>query len=150
MLEDRSSLTAVVQLVHEQKVPSQKGTFLEAQVEASSSTPTLLEPNQSWMASMVVEVEDSVVRPDSQGRIWITISNCTTGTVVLQPEVPIGSVVMLMEKDNDLCEESETDLWVTQPSGSDAQRKEQLASILQIPKCSLGSSEADSLCCGVS
>jgi len=144
--EDSSSLSAVVQLVHEQKVPSQKGIFLEARAEASSSTPLLFEPNQRWMASMGVEVEDSVVFPDPQGRVWIPVSNCTTGTVVLRPEVPIGSVTMLRETDGDFCEESGTDLHVTQtdcgctasvystPSGSDAQRKEQLASILQIPK----------------
>ena len=40
--EDSSGLTAVVQLVHEQRVPNQKGTFLEARVEASSSTPYCL------------------------------------------------------------------------------------------------------------
>jgi len=155
--EDSSSLTAVVQLVHEQKVPSQKGTFLEARVEASSSTPPFFEPNQHWMASMGVEVEDSVVFPDPQGRIWIPVSNCTTGTVALRPEVPTGSVTMLRETDGDSCEESGTDLHVTQtdcgctasvystPSGSDAQRKEQLASILQIPKCNLTDEDAQKL-----
>ena len=106
---------------------------------------------------MGVEVEDSVVFPDPQGRIWIPVSNCTTGTVALRPEVPIGSVTMLRETDGDLCEESGTDLHVTQtncgctasvystPSGSDAQRKEQLASILQIPKCNLTDEEAQKL-----
>ena len=44
--DDRSNSTAIVQLVHSQRVPSQKGTFLEAQVETSVSTPLLFEPNQ--------------------------------------------------------------------------------------------------------
>ena len=43
--DDRSNSTVIAQLVHSQRVPSQKGTFLEAQVEASASTPLLLEPN---------------------------------------------------------------------------------------------------------
>lgn len=41
-------------------VPSQKGTFLEAQVETSRSSQLLFEPNWGCMALMGVEVEDSV------------------------------------------------------------------------------------------
>ena len=44
--DGRSNSTAIVQLVHAQRVPRQKGTFLEAQVEASPSSPLLFEPNQ--------------------------------------------------------------------------------------------------------
>jgi len=43
--DSRSNSTAIVQLVHAQRVPSQKGTFLEAQVEASPSSPLLFKPN---------------------------------------------------------------------------------------------------------
>ena len=45
--DDRSNSTAIVQLVHSQNVPSQKGTLLEAQVETSPSTPLLFEPE--WL-----------------------------------------------------------------------------------------------------
>ena len=76
--DDKSNSTAIVQLVHSQGVPSQKGTFLEAQVETSPSTPLLFEPNRGWMALMGVEVEDSVIHPDAKDRIWIPVSNHST------------------------------------------------------------------------
>lgn len=55
---------------------------------------------------MGVEVEDSVVRCDAHGQIWIPVSNYTTGTVMPQPEVTTGIVPMLRERDGALCEES--------------------------------------------
>ena len=67
--DDRSNFTAVVHLVHSHRVPSQKETFLEAQVEMSASTPLLFEPNRGWMASMGVEVKDSVIHSDAEGQI---------------------------------------------------------------------------------
>ena len=97
--DDRSNSTAMVQLVHSQRVPSQKGTFLGAQVETSASAPLMFEPNRDWMASMGLEVEDSVIHSDAKGRIWIPVSSHYTGTVELQPNVPIGSVVALSERE---------------------------------------------------
>ena len=44
--DGRSNSSVIVQLVHAQRVPSQKGTFLEAQVEASPSSPLLFKPNR--------------------------------------------------------------------------------------------------------
>ena len=104
--DDRSNSTAIVQLVRSQRVPSQKGTFLEAQVEMSASSPLLFEPNRDWMASMGVEVEDSVIHSDAKGRIWIPVSNHSTGTIELQPNAPIGSVVALSEREKVLCAKS--------------------------------------------
>ena len=66
------------------------------------------------MALMGVEVEDSVIHSDAKGRIWIPVSNHSSGTVELQPNVPIGSVVALSEREGTLCEESEIDLQVSQ------------------------------------
>ena len=68
--DSKLNSTAIVQLVHAQRVPSQKGTFLEAQVEASPSSPLLFKPNQGWMTSMGVEVEDSVIHSDAKGQIY--------------------------------------------------------------------------------
>ena len=102
---------------------------------------------------MGVEVEDSVIHSDAKGQILIPVSNRSTGTVELPPNVAIGSVVALSEKDGTLCEESEVDMQVSQlksasaanicaiHSESDEQRKRKLASMLQIPKCNLTKSK---------
>ena len=42
------------------------------------------------------------------------VSNHSTGTVELQPNVPIGSMVALSERKGTLCEEFEIDLQVSQ------------------------------------
>jgi len=98
---------------------------------------------------MGVEVEDSVIHSDAKGRILIPVGNHSTGTVELPPNVAIGSVVALSEKEGTLCEESEVDMWILQlksacaaniraiHSESDEQRKRKLASMLQVPKCNL-------------
>ena len=65
--DGRSNSIAIVQLVHAQRVPSHKGTFLEAQVEASPSSLLLFEPNRGWTTSMGVEFEDSVSHSDAKG-----------------------------------------------------------------------------------
>ena len=59
--DDRSN--SACQLLHLQRVPSQKRTFLEAHIETSVSTPCTIvfEPNRGWMALMGVEVEDSMM-----------------------------------------------------------------------------------------
>ena len=44
----------------------------------------------------------------------IPVSNRSTGTVELPPNVAIGSVVALSEKEGTLCEESEVDIQVSQ------------------------------------
>ena len=51
-----------------------------------------------------------MIHSDAKGRIWIAVSNHSTGTVELQVNVPIGSVVSLSEREGTLCEESEIDL----------------------------------------
>lgn len=59
------------------------------------------------MTSMGVEVDDSVIHSDAKGRILMPVSNRSTGTVELPPNVAIGSVVALSEREGTLCEESE-------------------------------------------
>ena len=46
---------------------------------------------------MGVDFEDLVIHSDAKGQIWIPVSNHSTGTVELQPNVPIGNVVALSE-----------------------------------------------------
>ena len=48
-----------------------------------------------------------MIHSDAEGQIWIPVSNHSTGTVELQPNVPIGIVVALSEREGTLCEESE-------------------------------------------
>ena len=55
-----------------------------------------------------------MIHSDAKGRIWIAVSNHSTGTVELQLNVPIGSVVAPSEREGTLCEESEIDLQVSQ------------------------------------
>ena len=59
-----------------------------------------------------------MIHSDAKGRIWIAVSNHSTGTVELQLNVPIGSVVALSEREGTLCEESEIDLQVSQLKSS--------------------------------
>ena len=98
-----------------------------------------------------------MIHSDAKGRIWIPVSNHSTGTVELQPNVPIGSVVALSEREGTLCEESGVDLQVSQLesayaasiyatySESDEQRKRKLTSMLQIPQCNLTEEQAQKL-----
>ena len=84
----------------------------------------------------------------------IPVSNHSTGTVELQLNVPIGSVVALSERERTLCEESEIGPQVSQLksayaasiyatySESDEQRKRKLKSMLQIPQGNLTQEQA--------
>ena len=88
---------------------------------------------------------------------YLHVSNHSTGTVELQPNVSIGSAVALSEREGTLCEESEIDLQVSQLksayaasihatySESDEQQKRKLKSMLQIPQCNITEEQAQKL-----
>ena len=151
-----ASCTAAVHLIQAQRVPSGKGVYLEAKVEAAPSTPLLFEPNRQWMTSAGVEVEESIICADSDGHVWIPVSNRTMDTLKLLPDTPIGSVATLTGQGGILGEEPHPGLSDAEKEGRvasirstsaepDSLRKEKLASILKLPQCSLSDEDVQKL-----
>ena len=86
---------------------------------------------------------------------YLLAINHSTGTVELQPNIPIGSVVALSEREDTLFEESEIDLQVSQLESayagsiyatySESDERKKLTSMLQIPQCNLIEEQAQKL-----
>ena len=106
-VEPRREQKATVRLVGAHWIPSQKGALVEAQIEGNVPRSTVLfEPSTKWCPSSGVELEDSLVCPYQEGKIFILIMNATADTLRALPEENISSVGLVEVKEDAVSESS--------------------------------------------
>ena len=95
-VEPKGGRKATVRLVRGQRIPCQKGAVVEAQIEGNAPGSTVLfEPSTEWSRRMGMELEDTLVCPDEEGKIFIPMRNATVDTLQVLPGELIGSVDLI-------------------------------------------------------
>ena len=106
-VEPREEQKATVGLVGAHRIPSQKGALVEAQIEGNIPGSTVLfEPSTKWCRSSGVELEDSLVCPNQEGKIFIPLMNATADTLRALPGENIGSVGLVEVNEDALAKSS--------------------------------------------
>ena len=97
----RGGHKTTVRLVREQRIPSQKGAWVEAQLDRRvPESAVLFEPRTDWSHSGGMELTTSLVCPDQEGKVLIPVRNPTKDTLKVAPGEVIGSVdAFEVEKD---------------------------------------------------
>ena len=110
-VEPRGGHKAVVHLVRGQRIPCQKGVVMEAQIEGSVPGSTVLfEPRAKLSRDLAMELEDSLLCPDEEGKIFVPIRNVTADTLCVSPGEHIGSVDLIEVEGGTVTEDTSTSL----------------------------------------
>ena len=108
-VEPRRGQKATVRLVHGHRIPCQEGALVEAQIEGSVPGSTVLfEPRTEWSRSLGMELEDSLVCPNQEGKVFIPIRNATADTLRVLPGELIGSVDLIEVEEDAVAEGTPT------------------------------------------
>ena len=85
--------SAQVCLVGVQRVPSRCATIVTAKLQApvTKESPILFEPNNAWTGESESQIEDSLVQPDSEGKIKLVVRNPSPEAKILGDSVHVGS-----------------------------------------------------------
>ena len=134
-VSSRGGATAKVRLVQAKRVPGGKGAIVEAQVDGlhPCGSPLLFQPCPKVSGSIGVTMEDTILIPDEDRRVYVPVSNQTREPVMLQSGLSLGRLeefdVAPATDANELEGVCVAKVCV-EPDSVDAARKKKLASML--------------------
>ena len=141
-----SSPRAKVSLVQASIVPSQKGLFLEGQVEGfvQEGHEVLFEPDLEGLGAQGLGAIDSLLTIDREGRVFIPVQNTQQATVKLEPGLQLGAIEPYNSEPPTVSAGVHAISAVVETEQS-GERKGQLRKLLNFPEAGLSASELGQL-----
>ena len=81
-----------VRLISVTRVPSRSSAVLTARVDNVDNLPILFEPNAELMEESGLQLDDALIQPDAEGRVYLLAHNLTSTPQKLKPKMLLGHV----------------------------------------------------------